>query len=86
MSSHDKRQAAVIAFEQWRKARTHRAAKTPELLRQQALNLLPYFLISQITLALKLSHAQLRNWSNVSSSITPVNPSFVALPELNESS
>ncbi len=35
MSNQDKRQTLVIAFAQWRNTRTHRAARTPQALRQQ---------------------------------------------------
>jgi len=83
MSNHETLQTAVIAFEQWRNTRTHRAAKTPISLRQHAVKLLPHYPISQIIQALKLSHSQLKFWANGSSKMLH-QPQFVALPETNE--
>ena len=84
MSTQDKLQAVKLAFEQWRNTRTHRAAKTPKALRQQAVTLLSHYRISQIIQALKLSHAQLKRWADDGSSKMSLKNQFVTLPEANE--
>ncbi len=83
MSNKDNLQTLATAFEQWRNTRTHRAAKTPKPLRQQAVKLLPHYSISQIIQRLKLNHAQLKNWADGSNKIPPPNQ-FVTLPEASE--
>lgn len=84
MQNPDKMMAlAITAFEQWRKFRTHRVAKTPKALQQQAVALLTHFSSSKTMSALNISGANLKRWSShaqMKNSITE----FVALPSVNE--
>ena len=81
MPNQDKLQTAVTAFEQWRKARTHGAARIPESLRQQSVKLLSHYRVSQIIRALKLSHSQLKRWDHVGLKKVPAQTQFIKLPE-----
>ncbi len=88
MSNQDKLQTLVIAFEQWRNTRTHRSARTPKTLRQQAVKLFPHYRLSQIIQALKLNHAQLKRWTDGDGGSNKIShqDQFVTLPETNEGS
>jgi hypothetical protein len=72
--------ATAGAFKHWRLTRSGSNAKTPELLRQQAVALIPDYSISQIITALKLNHAQLKRWSQSASPAT----NFVTLPDVDD--
>ncbi len=63
MPNQDQLTVVASAFQQWRDARPHRNARTPETLRQQAVALLTHYSSSKITSALKLSGANVRNRS-----------------------
>lgn len=86
MSNQDKLQTVVVAYEQWRNTRTHRAARTPKALRQQAVKRLPHYPIGQIIQALKLSHSQLKLWADGDSNKISLQGQFVALPDVSEGS
>jgi hypothetical protein len=83
MSNQDELQSAVLAFEQWRNTRTHGAAKIPEALRQQSIQLLPHYKVSHIIRALKLSHSQLKRWEHKGLKKVPAQTRFIQLPEEN---
>lgn len=54
---------AITAFEQWRKTRVHRVLKTPEILQQQAVELLTHFSSSQIMKTLNISGTNFKQWT-----------------------
>ena len=62
MSNQDQLSVVVTAFEQWRKNRTSQKGSTPQPLRQQAVALKSQYSSSRITIALKISGGQFKQW------------------------
>ena len=79
MSNPEPLSCVVIAFEQWRKNRKGRQARTPTSLRQQAVALLEHYASSKITSALNLSGSQLKQWAESLHGANIPEP-FVHLP------
>jgi hypothetical protein len=79
MPNQDQLLTVVTAFEHWRSNRNGRQVLTPTALREQAVTLLNHYSASQITLALRISGSQLKQWRN-SAVPTEVKPQFVHLP------
>lgn len=79
MKNSDQLSITVTAFDQWRETRTNRGERTPLALRQQAASLCTRYPSSKITTALKISGAQLKQWSKTHA---PNNdyPDFIHLP------
>ena len=79
MSNPEQLSRVVIAFEQWRKNRKGRQARTPTSLRQQAVALLDNYSSSKITSLLRISGTQLKQWVGSLQVANKPDP-FVHLP------
>ena len=80
MANQDKLALVANAFAQWRLSRRNRCEKTPQDLRQQAVDLLADYSKAKIISTLKLSGANFKNWIETFSPCpTDSSTSFIPL-------
>lgn len=69
-------ESVASAFAHWRQHRGSRNESAPEVLRQQALQLLSHHSSNRVITALKINHALLKRWRQTSEPAV----AFIALP------